>query len=323
MKEKVSIVVPIYNAERTIQDCVDSLLIQTYKNIEVILVNDGSVDMTDTICRTYKKTDKRIKYVSQENRGEGGARNTGLELCSGKYITFVDSDDILMDNAVETLLKAAEGYDLVVGGIEKLETKKMKRYLPDSHIIQDKAGIAGCIMEDMYFMNTACCKLYRMDIIINHSITFNNYKYGADTVFVYQYLKYVNRIIFINEIVYHVNAVKGSVTDNRIEGSWRYMKDIYEKGTELIGSNDKGSCHKLLMRCVKTTLLLEGKISKESFINNCHRINQYIIKVDDRMIKSDSNYDKVIYTMITKRMYHLGYFLIRTRIRFSIGLEKR
>lgn len=103
MKDLVSIVVPIYNVEDYLEKCIESILNQTYKNIEVLLINDGSPDNCERICKKYEKKDKRIKYFKQKNAGLSAARNTGIELSTGKYIMFVDSDDYINYNIVEKL----------------------------------------------------------------------------------------------------------------------------------------------------------------------------------------------------------------------------
>ena len=103
--EKVSIIVPIYNTRHMVERCLDSLIQQTYKNIEILLVDDGSTDGSGEICKVYKKNNEKISYIYQENQGVSKARNTGLQYATGKYITFVDSDDYVRKNFVEILVK--------------------------------------------------------------------------------------------------------------------------------------------------------------------------------------------------------------------------
>ena len=105
MNELVSIVVPIYNVEKYLSKCIDSLISQTYKNLEIILVNDGSTDQSGEIAQQYAKQDSRIRYIVQKNKGLGGARNTGLEYAKGNYILFIDSDDYIRNNMVEKMAK--------------------------------------------------------------------------------------------------------------------------------------------------------------------------------------------------------------------------
>ena len=101
---KVSIIIPVYNAKKYLANTLDSVIKQTYKNLEIILVNDGSTDNSKDICESYAKIDKRIKVINKENGGVSSARNYGLALAKGEYISFVDSDDFLFENMIETLV---------------------------------------------------------------------------------------------------------------------------------------------------------------------------------------------------------------------------
>ena len=103
MNELISVVIPIYNRESTLQKCVDSVLAQTYKNIEVILVNDGSTDRSGDICRRYEQIDPRVKVISKENGGLSSARNAGIDKSCGEYIFFIDSDDWIDSDTLKVL----------------------------------------------------------------------------------------------------------------------------------------------------------------------------------------------------------------------------
>ena len=104
----VSIIVPVYNVENYLKECIDSILMQTYKNIEVILINDGSSDSSGKLCDEYKEKDIRIKVVHKTNGGLSDARNLGLDICKGEYISFVDSDDYVSPIFVEIYMQAMQ-----------------------------------------------------------------------------------------------------------------------------------------------------------------------------------------------------------------------
>lgn len=111
MKEEedlVSIIVPVYNAEKFLKECIESILHQSYENIELILINDGSSDSSKKIIEKYMEEDDRINLTNIENQGAPRARNIGIELSKGKYIMFMDSDDILEKNAIKTLVNSIE-----------------------------------------------------------------------------------------------------------------------------------------------------------------------------------------------------------------------
>lgn len=129
MSDLISIIIPMYNSEKTLNRCIESVLKQTYSNIEVVLINDGSTDNSRNICEEFAKKDNRIVLVNKENEGVGKARNTGLEVSNGKYISFVDSDDYIESNMIENLYNilishnvdcVKANYDIVTkNGIEK------------------------------------------------------------------------------------------------------------------------------------------------------------------------------------------------------------
>ena len=111
MDVKISIVLPVYNVANYLRKCLDSLVNQTFKDFEVICVNDGSTDMSLSILEGYSLTDSRFKIITQENRGLSGARNTGIKHVRGEYVLFVDSDDWLEDNALEELYNHVKGFN--------------------------------------------------------------------------------------------------------------------------------------------------------------------------------------------------------------------
>ncbi|VMD49774.1 glycosyl transferase family protein [Streptococcus pneumoniae] len=117
MDDKITVIVPVYNVENYLRKCLDSIITQTYKNIEIVVVNDGSTDASGEICKEFAEIDHRITYIEQENAGLSAARNTGLENMSGDYVTFVDSDDWIELDYVETLYKKITEYqaDIAVG----------------------------------------------------------------------------------------------------------------------------------------------------------------------------------------------------------------
>ena len=103
MTEKITVIVPVYNVENYLNKCLDSLINQTYKNLEIIVINDGSTDNSGTICQEYAQKDNRIVYIEKENGGLSDARNAGLDRMTGSYVTFVDSDDWIEQDYVEVL----------------------------------------------------------------------------------------------------------------------------------------------------------------------------------------------------------------------------
>ncbi len=140
----ISIIVPVYNVEQYIRKCLDSIAEQTYKNIEIILVDDGSPDSCGAICDEYARRDKRIRVIHRENGGLSAARNTGLDDAKGDYIMFVDSDDYITPDAVQLLMSCAEenSSDITVGGFEYCDTngniyQTDRLFAPEGRISKD------------------------------------------------------------------------------------------------------------------------------------------------------------------------------------------
>lgn len=121
MDKMISIIVPVYNVEKYLEKCINSILGQTYENLELILINDGSNDGSEAICQKYINLDKRIKFITQENYGVSVARNRGLEIARGSYLLFVDSDDWLERNACQVLVETINKFkvDVVIFEMQK------------------------------------------------------------------------------------------------------------------------------------------------------------------------------------------------------------
>ena len=180
---KVSLILPIYNMEKFLERCVDSILAQTYKNLEIILVNDGSKDRTDEICKKYVSLDKRVIYVSQKNGGLCAARNTGLDHASGDYIIFIDPDDYvaanLVSDVVQTFKNSEEELDMVAYGVHIV--KKDKEI---GQIFWEKSLTTKQILTRMLYVTgwEVWCKAYNKAIWEN--LRFNDSMRSVEDVYI-------------------------------------------------------------------------------------------------------------------------------------------
>ena len=204
-KEKlVSIIVPVYNVEDYIEDCIKSLINQNYKNIEIILINDGSSDLSEEICRTYQQKDKRIKLYSIQNSGVSTARNLGIKKSKGDYILFVDSDDEVNDNYVSYLLKNASELCLSICNFSTnishvFEDRKNSNFT--NHVFYKEDFIE---LYKYNLLNTPCCKLFDRSIIIKNNIHFNqDLSLGEDLLFNLEYFNEIDKITFLNDYLYY------------------------------------------------------------------------------------------------------------------------
>ena len=183
----VSVIIPIYNVEKYLTECLDSVLGQTYHNLEIICVNDGSPDGSLSICEEYAQKDNRIKIISKENGGLNMARKTGFENSTGEWITFVDSDDVVSESYVEILYKATQEYDvdIAIGGFETFtenlpQTKTNNKFAiiasddaKRRYLVDDRPG-------DSIFWQTAWGKIFSRDIIENINWAVSNYRCNED-----------------------------------------------------------------------------------------------------------------------------------------------
>lgn len=194
----VSIIVPIYNAEKYISACIESALNQTYENIELVLINDGSPDNSLSIAQKYEKENKNVIVRSTDNKGVCAARNLGLSLANGEYVMFLDSDDVLTKNAVEVLYNDLKenNADIAVGAVASsfFETN------PKLEVWQGLEGFEKCILDDENTYSS-CGKLYNKKFI--KDVEFNEgRKIHEDAFFVFECFSKNPKITINNSIVY-------------------------------------------------------------------------------------------------------------------------
>ena len=204
--DKISIIVPIYNAEKYISECIESIINQTYCNLEIILVDDGSIDASKKICDSYAKLDKRIKVFHNENRGVSYTRNFGIINSKGKYIIFVDADDTINENYVDLLISTMSKYnsDIAICGFDFISSGINQKY-----IIRDKGSVfEGILKNDYYalepFLLTPWGKIYKRSILIEYNIFFpEKYNIAEDQIYNFNYLEIIKKYVFINETLYN------------------------------------------------------------------------------------------------------------------------
>jgi glycosyltransferase involved in cell wall biosynthesis/organic radical activating enzyme len=231
MKDLVSICVPIYNTEKYLTRCVNSLLNQTYRNLEIVLVNDGSTDSCCLICEGYAKLDSRVVVVHKENGGEASARNAGLRAAKGDYVMFIDSDDEYLPNAVELMIAAkSDDVDLVIGGylerrgeIEHFATGHLRHYSAKEIALVYLSS--ACQYDMPYIATTINAKLFRHDIISCNSISFDErFVVGNDAVFMCDYLKHTRAVHDVFAPIYVYYKFHPS---ERVQGMGWYYPDTF------------------------------------------------------------------------------------------------
>lgn len=322
MDKKVSIIIPVYNAEKTIKSCVDAILKQSYKNLEIILVNDGSKDDSLNICNNLKALDNRILVVNKENGGPSTARNEGLKYATGYYIQFVDSDDIIDSDYTEKLVSYIENYndvDLVVSCMKIISGKTIRNVFFDKERIFNLQDPDFMNQQNYYgLMASPCNKIY-----IKHKITSEfpkDIKNGEDAIFNLEYLKNCKNIFLTNKEAYNYfyenpNSLTKKYSESRFLDNLVVRKKLkmYFKD---IGLNGDGLVNRLLLReiCSITKSLIKENFSKKQKLEKIKNIFEH-----EQVREACKNYltygisEKLAFYLIKKKKIKLFYLCCKLK----------
>ncbi len=306
MESLVSVIIPVFNAEKSIDRCLHSLLKQNYNNLEIIIVDDGSTDKTLKLCNSFSKNDKRIKVYHIENEGVSHARNYGVSMAKGYWIMFIDADDYILENAVETVVKIASLNKVDIccwNGFysQNGELKKMGAFFPTKKIY-DKNEIIN-LMYGLYCENTkeyygdffraVWGKLFRRELIEKNLIAFQSgIRIGEDALFMLDCLNNAKRVLMTDLYLYCYECTNISVTGKYKENFEQYQIE------EALAMKEKFlkynlNCEKLLtefwhkaekdyikneLKQENNVLTIAGKVDK--WFNKDSQIMRYMRKND-------------------------------------------
>lgn len=223
MNKLISIIVPIYRVENYLKRCIDSIINQTYKHIEIILVDDGSPDNCGAICDEYTKFDDRIKVIHKKNGGLSDARNCGIEISTGDYIIFIDGDDYVSKNMCEKLLIRAleHNADIVSCNFKEIYIDNNREKINKQSIKKSLEVYTNLEVIYKYFLdytidiNVVWNKLYKRDIFFKDiSVRFPKGKLHEDDYIVCKLYYYANKIVIINDVLYYYIRRFDSITGN-------------------------------------------------------------------------------------------------------------
>lgn len=230
-----SIIVPVYNTENRLERCIDSLINQTLKDIEIILVDDGSTDNSGSICNEYANKDNRIRVIHQKNAGQGIARNSGIKIAQGEFIAFLDSDDYMDACSYEIIKQALDEKNADLCAFGYLQQNQNGKIVYESVVHQNE--YCGEDIRKKFLLHffgddptdeelcgvSSCMSVYRKSIIDNNGIAFLSERkvFSEDTIFNLDFCKYVQKVITIPNILYHYCLSSNSFTQgyqpNRLE----------------------------------------------------------------------------------------------------------
>ncbi len=279
--KKVSVVVPIYNTMDYLSKCVDSICKQTYRNLEILLIDDGSTDESLQLCNYLAQKDSRISVIHQNNKGLAETRNTGIESATGDYICFVDSDDYIEKSMIETLLKAIEktNADVCEGSFyihfKNGEIRDVSSEQKGIKYIENRLNLINAY-SDATILIPAWDKIYRLSSI--KSIKFDKHCFKEDTDYIYKLCMLGKTFALVNQPFYHyIKRKKGSITAEKIsprlfslrDWGWNAYNEVLSKGTEYTDAAEKILYNSLVhilryfMRDYKNGVLEKDEYKKE------------------------------------------------------------
>lgn len=230
----VSVIIPVYNAERYLKQCLDSVLAQTLGDIEVICVDDGSTDGSVAILKSYAARDSRLRLIRQKNRGAGAARNQGLREATGEYLSFLDSDDFFEPTMLEKAVARAREHqtDIVVFNSDQFHMDK-QAFVPVPWVIVKNdvppympftyRQLTGNVF--LSFVGWAWDKLYRRDFVLEHNLWFQEQRTTNDMLFVFSALVVAKRIAVLDKVLAHQRRGSGDSLSVTREKSWHCFYD--------------------------------------------------------------------------------------------------
>lgn len=310
----ISVIVPIYKAEKCLNRCVDSILAQSYKDFEVLLINDGSPDNCSKICDDYSAQDNRVKVLHKENQGVSAARNDGIRMARGEYIMFVDSDDEIYPDAMKVMIEQmVNECDVVIGKTmcfselhpKGIQNEDLKKQLYDLH-----GFIKETVQTESSIFLVIWSKLFKTDIINKNRLRFDVLMdYGEDTKFMCQYLILCKNIYITSDFVYkYYQATEGSLSSKKRNDfikpaimASKVLKILYNKengGIEAQNYADKrkfmtmlqaidktfyhGLCIKEKIRAIKTITDMDDVRKTAKTINLNNKNAQFVAKLIEK-----------------------------------------
>ncbi|HAT4110850.1 glycosyltransferase family 2 protein [Clostridium perfringens] len=320
---KISIIVPIYNVEKYIARCIESILAQTFCDFELILINDGSLDGSGDICNKYLKKDKRIKYFYNVNQGVSYTRNFGIEIAKGEFCMFVDPDDYLDIDALEYLytLAKSSNADIIAYKMKTYKNNVLKSKIVEDEIIEiyEDEKIIKEYIENTTFLYSVCNKLYLRKLLndIRFSVDIN---YAEDALFNYYTLGKAKKVVLSNLQKYNYwineNSTVTLVTRKRLD-ILKAQKKIYH----YLNLNYSGYSGKIVNQYINSSISIVIDIVNEKNILKKY----YLLRELKKLVRRDRTIlkDKSIVSLKNKVLFfilNISPFIVAIlyKLRFSI-----
>jgi glycosyltransferase involved in cell wall biosynthesis len=306
LKVKISVIIPVYNVENYLSKCISSVVNQTFKDIEIICINDGSTDSSLDILNTYAKNDNRMIIVHESNHGQGYCRNLALKMAQGQYIMFVDSDDFILDvRAIEFLYTeiTLKELDVLIYSYEKYYEKKniiLNSSSNNKHLLSNKIYVSIADKKDIFSKKSIGVpwnKLYSNNFLQQNNILFNEEYLYEDVIFFYKSIILANKIGYLDKILYSYRKngkSTMSVRDNRNLN----IIHVYAQVKDFLLDNHLYAYYRIsfTVRCVKALMYkfkhIPLRFKKEYFTE----VQIFLKDIDIEMQKNalGKNYNKFI-----------------------------
>lgn len=312
---KISVIVPVYNAEKYLAQCIDSILDQDFTDFELLLIDDGSKDQSRQICDAYARQDWRVRVFHKENGGVSSARNLGIDKAEGEYVAFIDSDDYV-DTDYLSILTSVNA-DMVITGYSSFGDGNCSKCMEITDSLYSDQQIADILSPtlDKLLMRTPWDKLYKLKIIKDHSIYFNQrMRIAEDTVFVQTYLLYCKTIAFRNATSYYYrnsSDENSSLKYNLSSNEYLYTLNKIIKAYSAISQKFHFACIDYYKMITRYMLLLYWRrvASKGRTLKGYRDYKCTMQQICPEVHFSDTFYAS-IYKFIQKKRFFLSYMIL-------------
>lgn len=304
-KKLVSIIVPVYNKEKYLAKCLNSIINQTYKNLEIILINDASKDKSLEICKLYQKYDSRIVIIDKKkNEGVSAARNSGLDIARGDYIGFVDADDFIKGNMYEIMVKYIDTYnvDFVQCGAV-IDGKNFWYTDNDVTLFNNNDEIISHFISDYTVSSEVWNKLYKKEFIGNRRFDLK-YSKNEDLLFVFDTVKEANKMLLTNRLLYYYeygkdNSLTKDFSFKKDEGLFLYIDRLIEYIDKYYPKYNKKLKNKLAAHYV---YILRELLNSRSFKKEIKTIKEFVTKTKKFVKENSDDIEEYNITMINESL---------------------
>lgn len=315
----ISVIVPTYNSEKYIKKCITSIVKQKKCELEILVVDNGSVDNTKNIVKEFAQKDKRIRLIQCPIKGVSNARNMGIEYSKGEYISFVDSDDYIDEDFYYIMLDSLEKQKVELSVCEynqifedEKEITKEKKYGISN---LNKVELLDKMFDKDFFQGFVWNRLYKSEIIKNNNVRFNTeITICEDFLFNCEYMQYIEKACYINQPLYYYVQRKSSSYNSQINRKWFTVFKAYEQIEKICLDNNFTNLDGLIYHKFKVNLLLKEKI----FFNN--KEFKYEKKIVNNNIKKYSK--KIFFSKEIKLIEKIKLFLKKNFIFFYLIIKK-